>query len=169
MERYRENSHSFRTRSPSAPAKSPFAWPGRAAFERMEAGAGAGSGAYRGRHRHRNRRLGRAARYIFEHYRAAAVEALKKSARARGWQTERKRLPHIDAQELTTKWRRRFRLRADFFTASQGAGMGLLGPRKVIKTPRGTDSPSAAPRLVSASGRTSPRRVFNGAGAYNGS
>jgi hypothetical protein len=42
--------------------------------------------------------------------------------------------------------------------------MGLLAPPKVMKTPRGADSQSAAPRLVSASGRTSPGGVFNGVG-----
>jgi|HubBroStandDraft_4_1064222.scaffolds.fasta_scaffold20454_3 hypothetical protein len=31
--------------------------------------------------------------------------------------------------------------------------MGQLAPPKVMKTPRGADSQSAAPRLVSASGR----------------
>ena len=50
-----------------------------------------------------------------------------------------------------------------------------LAHQSVMKTPRGADSQSAAPRLVSASGRTStrlsmlrarvraPRGVFNGA------
>jgi hypothetical protein len=33
------------------------------------------------------------------------------------WVGRRKRLPHVDAQGFTDKWRRRFRLRTDFFTA----------------------------------------------------
>jgi hypothetical protein len=37
--------------------------------------------------------------------------------------------------------------------------MGLLGPPKVMKTPRDADSQSGAPRLVSASGRTSDMGV----------
>jgi hypothetical protein len=35
----------------------------------------------------------------------------------------------------------------------EGVSMGQLAPPKVMKTPRGADSQSAAPRLVSASGR----------------
>ena len=38
----------------------------------------------------------------------------------------RKRLPHIDAQGFTIKWRRRFRLRTDFFTASHAHGRGSV-------------------------------------------
>ena len=49
-------------------------------------------------------------------HRLPQLEAVKKSVR-RGV-GRRKRLPHIDAQGFTIQWRRRFRLRTDFFTAS---------------------------------------------------
>jgi hypothetical protein len=53
------------------------------------------------------------------------------------------------------------------------APMGLLAHQSVVKTPRGADSQSAAPRLVSASGRTSTlsmlhRRVRAPQGVFKG-
>ena len=45
----------------------------------------------------------------------------------------------------------------------EGVDIGLLTHRKVMKTPRGAHSQSAAPRLVSAG--TSPRGVFNAVGS----
>ena len=52
-------------------------------------------------------------------------------------QVPRKRLPHVDAQGFTIKWRRRFRLRTDFFTASRClwglAGLELRGGLRIIR------------------------------------